>query len=141
MKKREELSFEMNVGCLIGENSIVEGNFVTQESARIDGEVRGNVKAEEKLLIGVKGKVHGNVTTEAIMISGVIEGDVTAASRVEITSTGVVNGDITTKLLIIDENAVFNGNCKMTKDNIIPGKLDKKDNIVEVQKDKEEKIS
>ena len=119
MKKKEELSIEMNVGCLIGENSVVEGNFITSESARIDGEVKGNVDAKGKLLIGVKGKVRGNVTTEAVMVSGVVEGNITAASRVEITSTGVVNGDIQTKLLVIDEDAVFNGNCKMTKDNIV----------------------
>lgn len=119
MRKKEELSLDMNVGCFIGENSVVEGNFVTSESARIDGEVKGNVQADGKLLIGSKGKVQGNVKTESIMISGVIEGDIVAEKRVEITSTGVVNGDISTKLLVIDENAVFNGSCKMIKDNIV----------------------
>lgn len=119
MKKKNEISFDMNVGCLIGENSIVEGNFVTSESARIDGEVRGNVQADGKLLIGVKGKVCGNVKTESVMIAGVVEGDIVAEQRVEITSSGVVNGNISTKLLVIDENAVFNGSCKMTKDNLV----------------------
>ena len=125
MKKNEELSIEMSVGCLIGENSTVEGNFVTSESARIDGEVKGNVKADEKLVIGTKGKVKGDVTTQAVMVSGRVDGNITATSRVEITSTGIVNGDIATKLLVIDENAVFNGNCKMTSNTTANNTLEK----------------
>ncbi len=116
----------MNVGCLIGENSVIEGNFITKDSARVDGEVKGNVAAEGKLIIGTKGRIHGNVYTEAIMVSGTIDGNITSKTRVEITSTGVVNGDITTKLLVIDENAIFNGSCKMSKENT----------VVEIDKDK-----
>lgn len=128
MKKKEELSSDMSVGCLIGESSVVEGNFVTKESARIDGEVKGNVSAEGKLIIGTKGKVHGNISTEAIMVSGLVEGNIVSKTRVEITSSGVVNGDITTKLLVIDEQAVFNGTCKMgASEEKTAGLNDKKD--------------
>ena len=125
MKKKDELSTDMSVGCLIGESSVVEGNFVTKESARIDGEVKGNVTAEGKLIVGAKGKIHGNVSTEAVMVSGVVDGNIVSKTRVEITASGVVNGDITTKLLVIDENAVFNGTCKMTKESTVVG-LEKK---------------
>lgn len=125
MKRKEELSSDMSVGCLIGESSVVEGNFITKESARIDGVVKGNVCAEGKLIIGTKGKVLGNVTTEAVMVSGEVEGNIVSKTRVEITASGVVNGDITTKLLVIDEDAIFNGTCKMSKESTVV-ELDKK---------------
>lgn len=108
-----EVSSEMNVGCLIGVNSVIEGNFNTSESARIDGEIKGNVDAKGKLYIGTKGRVEGNVTVEAIMVSGRVDGDITCTGKVEITSSGCVNGDIKAKTLVIDENAIFNGRCGM----------------------------
>lgn len=123
-RNKNEISADMNVGCLIGENSVVEGNFITTESVRIDGVIRGNVDVKGNLLVGTKGKVVGNIKTESVMISGEVEGDVDASGKVEITSSGVVNGDIHAKTLIIDENAIFNGRCGMTD-----GKAKDKDKI------------
>lgn len=116
-RKNKKLSADMSVGCLIGANSVIEGNFVTSESARIDGEIRGNVDAKGKLYIGTKGKVVGNIQTEAIMVSGQVDGDIVCSGRVEITSSGIVNGDIQAKILTIDENAAFNGRCGMIVEN------------------------
>ena len=113
-RNKVDIAAEANMGCLIGANSVVEGNFITSESARIDGVIRGNVEAKGKLLIGAKGKVIGNIKTEGIMVSGEVNGDIESAGRVEISSTGVVNGDIRAKVLVIDENAIFNGRCGMT---------------------------
>lgn len=115
-RNKMEASSDMNVTCLIGENSALEGNFITSESARIDGEIRGNVEAKGKLYIGMKGKVVGNITTEAIMVSGQVDGDIISSGKVEITSSGTVNGDISAKTLVIDENAVFNGRCGMASE-------------------------
>lgn len=111
--KKKEASADMNVGCLIGINSVIEGNFITSESARIDGEIRGNVESKGKLYVGTKGKVIGNIIVEGIMISGQVDGDIISSGKVEITSSGIVNGDINAKSLVIDENAIFNGRCGM----------------------------
>lgn len=111
---REKNVTELNVGSLVGEKSLIEGNFTTSETTRVDGEVKGNIISKGKLYIGAKGKVTGNITTEGIMISGEVFGDVISSGRVEIASTGKVIGDIQAKILVIDENAIFNGNCCMT---------------------------
>lgn len=113
-RNKADVSAETNMGCLIGANSVVEGNFITSESARIDGVIRGNVEAKGRLLIGAKGKVIGNIKTEGIMVSGEVDGDIDSAGKVEISSSGIVNGDIRAKVLVIDENAIFNGRCGMT---------------------------
>lgn len=113
-RNKVDVSAEANMGCLIGANSVVEGNFITSESARIDGVIRGNVEAKGRLLIGTKGKVVGNIKTESIMVSGEVDGDIESSGKVEISSSGTVNGDIRAKVLVIDENAIFNGRCGMT---------------------------
>lgn len=114
MRKREKDFAEISVSSVIGEKSVLEGDFRTGESTRVDGEIRGNVTCEGKLLIGPKGKINGNITSEGIMVSGEVLGDVTCKGRVEISSTGKIIGDIQASTLVIDENAVFNGNCNMS---------------------------
>lgn len=111
---REKNITELNFGSLVGEKSIVEGNFTASENTRIDGEVKGNVTCKGKICIGAKGKVTGNIISDGIMIAGNVLGDVTSTGKVEITSTGKITGDIQAKILVIDENAVFNGRCNMT---------------------------
>lgn len=115
-RKNVELGSGANVGCLIGANSVIEGNFCSSESVRIDGMIKGNVEVKGNLFVGAKGKVIGNIKTENIMVSGEVEGDIFANAKVEIASSGVVNGDIQAKVLLIEENAVFNGRCGMTED-------------------------
>lgn len=111
---REKNITELNFGSLVGEKSVVEGNFNASENTRIDGEVKGNVTCKGKICIGAKGKVTGNIVSDGIMVSGDVLGDVTSTGKVEITSTGKITGDIQAKVLVIDENAVFNGRCNMT---------------------------
>lgn len=124
---REKNITELNFGSLVGEKSMIEGNFNASENTRIDGEVKGNVTCKGKLCIGAKGKVVGNIVCDGIMISGDVLGDVTSAGKVEITSTGKINGDIQAKILVIDENAIFNGRCNMTGNKIDTSAAEKKE--------------
>lgn len=111
---KDKSTTETHVGTLIGEKSVIVGDINVEETTRIDGQIKGNVKSNAKLYIGTKGKITGNVLTADIMISGEIVGDITSTGRVEIATTGKVVGDINAKILVIDENAVFNGKCNMT---------------------------
>lgn len=115
-RKNVDFGSGANVGCLIGANSVIEGDFSSSESVRIDGMIKGNVEVKGNLFVGAKGKVVGNIKTENIMVSGEVDGDVVASGKVEIASSGIVNGDIQAKVLLIEENAIFNGRCGMTEE-------------------------
>lgn len=115
-RKNVDVGLGTNVGCLIGANSVIEGDFSSSESVRIDGMIKGNVDVKGNLFVGAKGKVVGNIRTENIMVSGEVDGDICAGGKVEIASSGVINGDIQAKVLLIEENAIFNGRCGMTED-------------------------
>ena len=50
------------------------------------------------------------------MVGGTVEGEMNSDGRIEVASTGRITGNIRTKSLIVDENAVFQGQCIMNKE-------------------------
>lgn len=111
------------VKTLIGSGAVVDGDFKTDGSARIDGIIKGNVEVEKDLVIGALGRVTGNVKATSVLVGGEVLGDIEAPDKAELTEGAKVLGDISTKKLVIDENAIFQGKCDMYQD--VPGKKEK----------------
>ena len=103
------------VGTIIGPGAVLDGPLTTKDSTRIDGTVKGNVTISGALIVGQEGKITGTVSAMNAYIAGEITGNISAPQgKVEISDTGKVIGDVTCKGIIIDENAVFSGQCDMT---------------------------
>lgn len=111
------------VMTVIAEGCTVDGPISTPGSIRIDGEVKGDVKATGSLILGAKGKIEGHITADNAFLAGLVNGSVDASNgRVEISDTGKLIGDLTAHSLVIDENAVFQGQCTMISDDTADGK-------------------
>lgn len=108
------------IGSIIGADMVVEGNIKATEAIRVEGNVKGDVSSDGTLVISSTGKVIGNIRGNNIMIAGTIEGDLISGGRTEVASTGRIIGNIRTKSLIVDENAVFQGQCTMNPDGGAP---------------------
>lgn len=108
------------ISSIIGSDMVVEGDIRAKEAVRVEGSVTGDVETEGALIISATGKVKGNVKGSNIIIGGSLEGDLTSGGRTEVASTGKVIGNIRTKSLIVDENAVFQGQCTMNAEGIAP---------------------
>jgi cytoskeletal protein CcmA (bactofilin family) len=103
------------VGTIIGPGAVLDGPLTTKDSTRIDGTVKGNVTISGALIVGQEGKITGTVSAMNAYIAGEVTGNVSAPQgKVEISDTGKVIGDVTCKGIIIDENAIFSGQCDMT---------------------------
>ena len=103
------------VGTIIGPGAVLDGPLTTKDSTRIDGTVKGNVTISGALIVGQEGKITGTVSAMNAYIAGEVTGNISAPQgKVEISDTGKVIGDVTCKGIIIDENAVFSGQCDMT---------------------------
>lgn len=120
MNKGKEI---IKITTLIGQGSVCDGGLSTTGSTRIDGQINGNVTVKGTLILGASGIINGNVKADAVNIGGEVNGNIKAPKKAEITSTAKVIGDIVTDIIIIDENAVFQGNITMTRD--VNGKRDK----------------
>ena len=105
------------VVTLIGSGAVCDGPFSSKDSTRVDGTINGAVRIDGSLIIGQTGKITGNIKAQNVFLAGEVTGNIDAgAGKVEISDTGKIVGDITTRSIVIDENAVFQGNCSMTAD-------------------------
>lgn len=106
---------EVKISTLIGKGCELSGDFSAKGSVRIDGKVDGNVTVTGSLLVGAGGSINGNVSAVSVLIGGEVVGNVDAPEKAELTATAKVLGDITTKVIVIDENAVFQGKIDMNQ--------------------------
>ncbi len=104
------------ITTILGKGSLVNGDFIVKQSARIDGEVQGDVNVAGTLIVGAGARIDGNIDADVAIIGGDVVGNVQAMGKVELTVTAKVIGDITTNVIVIDENAVFQGRCNMNQD-------------------------
>lgn len=103
------------VGTIIGPGAVLDGPLTTKDSTRIDGIIKGNVTVSGALIVGQEGKITGTVSAMNAYIAGEVTGNISAPQgKIEISDTGKVVGDVSCKGIIIDENAVFSGQCDMT---------------------------
>ena len=98
---------------LIAANTIFEGKIKTEGSIRIDGKFTGEVHAKANAAVGLSGIVDGNLSARTITVAGRITGTVTAAEKLVLEAKSIMQGDIRAMKLVVDEGAVFHGNCDM----------------------------
>lgn len=110
-----------NVNTIIGEDCSFEGIFVAKGSIRVDGTIKGEIKIDGNLYVGEKGQVVGDIKGSNVLIAGDVHGNVHADEQLRIASTGKLKGDVNIKTFILDEDAMFEGNCKMHKPPLTSG--------------------
>lgn len=95
--------------------SKIIGTIIADTDIRIDGIVEGDLQCQGKVVIGEKGNLKGTITCKNAEIMGHIDGRITVEDTLALRSTSNLKGDAQTKVLIVEPNAVFNGNCSMSQ--------------------------
>ncbi len=93
--------------------SSFKGELEFEDTMRIDGKFNGRIITKNELIVGESAVIEGDVNVGRIAISGTVVGKIVAAQRVEIHRNGKVYSDIDTPALVIEEGAIFQGNCVM----------------------------
>lgn len=99
---------------IIAQGLEVVGDLETAGVVKIEGKVRGTVRAGRQIVVGAGGIVEGDLITREAIIGGKVAGSVQADERVEIQAPSLVNGDITTKRIVIAEGGQVNGAIHMS---------------------------
>jgi cytoskeletal protein CcmA (bactofilin family) len=99
--------------AFLGKGSRVTGKLVCEGSGRIEGQVEGEIAAQDTLIIGESAVVNAQIKCVSIVVQGRVTGDITAAKRIEIRAPGKVFGNIATPSLVIHEGTTFKGQCSM----------------------------
>ena len=106
-------SGKLDVQAHLGQGSRVEGKLTFEGSVRIDGQVEGEISAQDTVIIGEGAELTAQINANTVVVQGRITGDVTARKRVELKAPAIVSGNISTPSLVIHEGVVFEGHCTM----------------------------
>src|SRR5262249_40204813 len=97
----------------LGADTVVSGRLSFTVPTRIDGTLRGEVRATDLLVVGEDGYVEGLVRALRLVGLGEVRGDVEGAERVEIGPGGRLMGTVETHSLVVREGGCLDGDCRI----------------------------
>jgi cytoskeletal protein CcmA (bactofilin family) len=110
------------VGGMLGEGVTLEGVLTFAQTFRIDGDFKGKILRSDRLVVGEKGKVSGEIEVNSLVVYGSVEGQVHVKGAVEVHPKGRIRGDIAMQapLLQVLEGGILDGTLKMNaKDGVV----------------------
>jgi cytoskeletal protein CcmA (bactofilin family) len=108
MKKPND---EMN--GFLGKEIEFEGKFSFTGTSRIDGKFSGEIFSSGTLIVGESATIRSQIHVGEAIINGEVHGDISAKNRIEIGAPGKLFGNIQTPRLVIEEGAIFEGDCRV----------------------------
>ena len=99
--------------AFLGKGTRIVGKLTFEGSVRIEGQIEGEITAEDGLTIGEGAVVKAKINGTTIVVHGQVTGDIAARTRLELRAPSKVMGNISTPNLVIQEGAVFEGQCAM----------------------------
>ncbi len=97
----------------LDKGSKISGKLFFEGPVRIDGQVDGEISANDAVTVGESAVVTAQVKAASIVIAGKLSGDIIAGKRIEIRPTAKVFGNLTTPVLVVHDGALFEGHCAM----------------------------
>jgi cytoskeletal protein CcmA (bactofilin family) len=108
---REDLA----VNTIVGKGATFDGLLEISGGLRVDGNVKGKIASADVVLIGPSGSVDADIEAKEVIIGGIVRGNIKAPDKVELQAKSQVDGDIITYSLVVEQGALFHGNCQMKK--------------------------
>jgi len=110
-QSRKETGFAINT--IIGPGSFVRGDIDSGGFARIDGSVKGNLRARGRVVVGANARMRSSITGTNVTIGGVVDGNVMASERLIVLSSAIILGDIITRRIEVNEGCLIHGKVKV----------------------------
>jgi cytoskeletal protein CcmA (bactofilin family) len=98
---------------IVAKDMTIVGDLETEGLVRIEGRVRGTVRAGSQVLIGQGAQLEGDLHTKEAVIGGEVVGSIHATERVELQPTAVVTGNIITPRIAVMEGGKVTGEVRI----------------------------
>ena len=98
---------------ILGEGTVFEGSISVPHNLRVEGAFKGKIETAEEINISSSGVVNADIKAKSAVVGGKIVGNLMVEDRVELQENSSLVGDLKARDLIINEGAVFHGNCAM----------------------------
>lgn len=83
-----------NSSNTISKDTTIDGNVETSGNLRIEGTVKGNIRAQSKIVLGKSGKVEGKIYAQTADIEGTVKGTVQVIGLLTLKANAHIKGDI-----------------------------------------------
>jgi cytoskeletal protein CcmA (bactofilin family) len=110
---KENREINPQVINLIAKGTRITGDIISDGDVRIDGEVLGNLDTKGRLVVGVSGRLEGEIRCKSCEIAGTQKGSLFITEMLSLKASSSVTGDILTGKLSIEPGAYFAGKCTM----------------------------
>jgi len=97
----------------LGTDTSISGRLSFTGPTRIDGRLRGEVRANELLVVGEDAIVEGIVRAAQLVVLGEVRGDVRDADHVEIAPGGRLMGTVEAQSLVVRPGGYLDGDCRI----------------------------
>jgi len=98
---------------IVAKDMTIVGNLETEGVVRIEGRVKGTVRAGAQVLIGQGAQLEGDLHTKEAVVGGDVIGSIHATERVELQPTASVTGNITTPRIAVLEGGKVSGEVRI----------------------------
>lgn len=109
-KDKQPQVLERNI---IGKNTSIVGDIISEGDFRIDGKVEGTIKTNGRVVIGQSGSVSGRIDCNNADIEGKFSGELQVNSLLTLKATAKISGDVIISKLSVEPGAEFNASCAM----------------------------
>lgn len=104
---------QSRIDTLIGAGTTITGDVVFSGGLRLDGEIRGNVKAtgeqQGTLVVSEHARIEGEVSVAHMVINGTVIGPIVATGSLELQAKARVTGDVQYSSIEMHLGAVIQG--------------------------------
>ncbi len=98
---------------MVGEGTVLEGTLHAESDVRVSGRIVGELRVEGKAIVAQDGTVEGEISAADADVAGNVQGEIYVSGRLVLKSTARVDGNIQAARIVVEEGALFTGECRM----------------------------
>jgi len=106
---------------IITPGTSIKGEIRCEGNILLNGEFEGSIISQGEVVVGKSGRVSGDIQSAKLLVSGEFRGNY-KGEVIDIMPYGKVYGDVKVNNIIIEPNAVFEGETK-----IVSGRIERED--------------
>ena len=110
--RNRDVGIEQGINRIV-EGTLVEGSIRSEGSIRIDGHFVGDIHTTGRLVIGLTGRVEGNVDCHDCESQGVVTGNLRVVGLLALKESSGVYGEIRYGRMAVEAGARIEGMCKL----------------------------
>ncbi|SFV58688.1 Protein of unknown function, DUF583 superfamily [hydrothermal vent metagenome] len=120
-RKKKTATKKVSSASIITPGTSIKGEIRCEGNILLNGEFEGAIISQAEVVVGKSGRVIGEIQAAKLLVSGEFRGDFTG-EVIDIMPYGKVYGDVKVNNIVIEPNAVFEGETK-----IVSGRVERQD--------------